>query len=70
VYAAIKKAGLGEGEWVAFPGAGSGLGHLGVQIARKMGYPLDRQELASASRDNEPIKHMSFACILLCSCQN
>ncbi|KFY10463.1 hypothetical protein V492_05005 [Pseudogymnoascus sp. VKM F-4246] len=38
VFSAIKKAGLNVGEWVVFPGAGGGLGHLGVQIAVKMGY--------------------------------
>ena len=38
VFSAIKKAELGEGEWIVIVGAGGGLGHLGVQIARKMGY--------------------------------
>jgi propanol-preferring alcohol dehydrogenase len=38
VYAAIKKARLSRGEWLVFIGAGGGLGHLGVQIAVKMGY--------------------------------
>ncbi|KIN06833.1 hypothetical protein OIDMADRAFT_46758 [Oidiodendron maius Zn] len=38
VFAAIKKARLSKGEWVVIIGAGGGLGHLGVQIAVKMGY--------------------------------
>jgi propanol-preferring alcohol dehydrogenase len=38
VYSAIKKAGLKKGEWMVILGAGGGLGHLGVQIAKKMGY--------------------------------
>lgn len=37
-FSSIKKAGLKKGDWVVFLGAGGGLGHLGVQIARKMGY--------------------------------
>ncbi|RFU25928.1 hypothetical protein B7463_g10418, partial [Scytalidium lignicola] len=40
VFGAIKKAGLKKGEWIVFPGAGGGLGHLGVQIARKLGYKI------------------------------
>ena len=36
VFGAIKKAGLKPGEWMVIMGAGGGLGHLGVQIARKM----------------------------------
>jgi hypothetical protein len=40
------------------------------RMRRRSAYPLVWQELASASRDNEPIKHMSFVCILLRSCQN
>lgn len=38
VYGAIMKAGLKDGEWMAIMGAGGGLGHLGVQIARTMGF--------------------------------
>lgn len=38
VFGAIKKAGLKPGEWLVIMGAGGGLGHLGVQIARKMGF--------------------------------
>lgn len=38
VFGSIKKAGLKQGDWVVFLGAAGGLGHLGLQIARKMGY--------------------------------
>lgn len=38
VYGAIKKTGLKKGEWIVIMGAGGGLGHLGVQIARQLGY--------------------------------
>lgn len=38
VYGAIKKTGLKKGEWIVIMGAGGGLGHLGVQIARNFGY--------------------------------
>lgn len=38
VYRALKEAGLSVGDWVVLPGAGGGLGHLGVQYAAAMGY--------------------------------
>lgn len=38
VFGAIKKAGLKSGEWMVIMGAGGGLGHLGVQIAKVMGF--------------------------------
>ena len=37
-YGALIKANLNAGDYVVFPGAGGGLGHLGVQIARSLGY--------------------------------
>lgn len=37
VYAALKRAGVKHGDWVAVSGAGGGLGHLAVQYARVMG---------------------------------
>jgi propanol-preferring alcohol dehydrogenase len=40
VFAAIKKAMLREGQWIVFLGSGGGLGHLGIQIAKKMGYRI------------------------------
>lgn len=35
---AIQKTGLKKGQWLVLMGAGGGLGHLGVQIAKKLGY--------------------------------
>ncbi|EXJ74238.1 alcohol dehydrogenase [Cladophialophora psammophila CBS 110553] len=40
MYSALAKARLRPGDWVVFPGAGGGLGHLGVQIAAKRGYKV------------------------------
>lgn len=37
MYSAILKANLNAGDWLVMPGAGGGLGHLGVQIAAKRG---------------------------------
>ncbi|XEV01554.1 hypothetical protein FSHL1_006841 [Fusarium sambucinum] len=38
MYSAIKKCNLQSGNWVLIPGAGGGLGHLGVQVAKSQGY--------------------------------
>ena len=38
MYSSISKANLQEGQWLVLPGAGGGLGHLGVQIAKAKGY--------------------------------
>lgn len=38
IYRALLEAGLSVGDWVVLPGAGGGLGHLGVQYAAAMGY--------------------------------
>lgn len=40
VFGAIKKTGLQPGQWLVIMGAGGGLGHLGVQIAKHMGYKV------------------------------
>ena len=40
MYGSISRAGLKAEEWLVLPGAGGGLGHLGVQIAREMGYKV------------------------------
>jgi len=40
IYSAIKKCNLQEGEWLVLPGAGGGLGHIGVQIAQQAGYKI------------------------------
>jgi propanol-preferring alcohol dehydrogenase len=37
-YGALIRAKLNVGDYVVFTGAGGGLGHLGVQIARSLGY--------------------------------
>ncbi|VUC35940.1 unnamed protein product [Clonostachys rosea] len=37
-YGALIRAKLSVGDYVVFTGAGGGLGHLGVQIARSLGY--------------------------------
>ena len=37
MYGAISRAGIKSGEWLVLTGAGGGLGHLGVQIAREKG---------------------------------
>ncbi|KAL9111453.1 MAG: hypothetical protein Q9227_004130 [Pyrenula ochraceoflavens] len=36
-YSAVKKSNIKEGEWLILTGAGGGLGHLGLQIARNRG---------------------------------
>ncbi|KAK5082252.1 hypothetical protein LTR05_007396 [Lithohypha guttulata] len=37
IYRGITEAGLKPGDWVAFAGAGGGVGHMGVMYARAMG---------------------------------
>ena len=37
MYGAISRAGIRQGEWLVLTGAGGGLGHLGVQIAKEKG---------------------------------
>jgi alcohol dehydrogenase, propanol-preferring len=37
IYRAIKEAGFQPGDWVAFVGAGGGVGHMGVMYAKAMG---------------------------------
>ncbi|KAF9893336.1 methylglyoxal reductase (NADPH-dependent) gre2 [Aspergillus nanangensis] len=38
MYSAIRKANLKKNDWLLLPGAGGGLGHLGIQIAKQDGY--------------------------------
>lgn len=38
IYRALLEANLQPGQWIVIPGAGGGLGHLGVQYARAFGY--------------------------------
>lgn len=40
VFGAIKKTGLKPGQWLVIMGAGGGLGHLGIQIAKHYGYKV------------------------------
>ncbi|KAK5082221.1 hypothetical protein LTR05_007365 [Lithohypha guttulata] len=40
MYSAIAKAQLKPGHWLVLPGAGGGLGHIGVQIAASRGYKV------------------------------
>jgi len=37
VYKGLKHANSLPGEWIAIPGAGGGLGHIAIQLARNMG---------------------------------
>lgn len=37
IYRGIKESGLKSGDWVAFAGAGGGVGHMGVMYAKAMG---------------------------------
>ncbi|KAK0720118.1 chaperonin 10-like protein [Lasiosphaeris hirsuta] len=37
VWRAVEQVGLGEGQWLAIVGSGGGLGHIGIQFAKKRG---------------------------------
>jgi propanol-preferring alcohol dehydrogenase len=37
IYASLRESGLQPGDWAVFPGAGGGVGHMGVQLAKAMG---------------------------------
>ncbi|KAJ4188150.1 hypothetical protein NW759_016851 [Fusarium solani] len=50
-YAALKRAGLRNGDWVVISGAGGGLGHLGIQYAKVLGGRV----LAIDSSDKEEL---------------
>ncbi|KAK4615655.1 Alcohol dehydrogenase [Fulvia fulva] len=39
-YRSVIKTGLKSGEWIAFVGSGGGLGHLGIQFAKALGYKI------------------------------
>ncbi|KIV85747.1 hypothetical protein PV11_01409 [Exophiala sideris] len=51
LYSAIAKAQLNPGDWLVIPGAGGGLGHLGVQIASKRGYKVIAIDTGEAKRE-------------------
>ena len=38
IFTAFKNCGLKPGDWVAISGAGGGLGHLGIQFGKALGY--------------------------------
>jgi alcohol dehydrogenase, propanol-preferring len=50
MYSSISKANLKAGEWLVLPGAGGGLGHLGVQIAKAKGYKVIAVDSGEAKR--------------------
>ena len=50
MYSAITKANLSCGNWLVLPGAGGGLGHLGVQIAKRKGYQVIAIDTGSDKR--------------------
>ncbi|ETI25800.1 hypothetical protein G647_02574 [Cladophialophora carrionii CBS 160.54] len=51
LYSAIAKARLRPGDWLVIPGAGGGLGHIGVQIAAKRGYKVIAIDSGEAKRE-------------------
>ncbi|KIW65754.1 hypothetical protein PV04_07982 [Phialophora macrospora] len=51
LYSAIAKARLRPGDWLVIPGAGGGLGHIGVQIAAKRGYKVIAIDSGESKRD-------------------
>ncbi|KAF6517100.1 hypothetical protein HZS61_002661 [Fusarium oxysporum f. sp. conglutinans] len=50
MYSAIRKCNLQTGNWLLIPGAGGGLGHLGVQIARAQGYRVIAVDIGEDKR--------------------
>jgi propanol-preferring alcohol dehydrogenase len=57
VYSALRKANLRTGDYIVLPGAGGGLGHLGVQIASSLGYRV----IAIDAADKEAVCNQSGA---------
>lgn len=47
VYSSLKNSHLHHGNWVAISGGGGGLGHLGIEYAKAMGYRVVALDLAS-----------------------
>ncbi|KAF2742657.1 alcohol dehydrogenase [Sporormia fimetaria CBS 119925] len=50
-YVACKRSAVRPGGWVVIPGAGGGLGHLGIQYARSMGMRVIAVDGGDAKRD-------------------
>jgi len=40
IYSAIKRCQLKPGQWIIISGCGGGLGHLGIQFAKALGYKV------------------------------
>jgi D-arabinose 1-dehydrogenase-like Zn-dependent alcohol dehydrogenase len=40
IYSSIKRCRLSPGEWIIISGCGGGLGHLGIQFAKALGYKV------------------------------
>src|SRR5271155_5364813 len=40
IYSSIKRCGLSPGDWIIISGCGGGLGHLGIQFAKALGYKV------------------------------
>ncbi|KIW83635.1 hypothetical protein Z517_02881 [Fonsecaea pedrosoi CBS 271.37] len=51
MYSAVAKARVRPGDWVLIPGAGGGLGHIGVQIAAKRGYKVIAIDAGESKRE-------------------
>lgn len=51
IYCSLKESGLRPGDWAVFPGAGGGVGHMGVQIAKAMGMRVVGVDGGDAKRD-------------------
>lgn len=51
IYCSLKESGLKPGEWAVFPGAGGGVGHMGVQLAKAMGMRVVGVDGGDAKRE-------------------
>ena len=40
IYSSIKRCALSPGDWIIISGCGGGLGHLGIQFAKALGYKV------------------------------
>ena len=40
IYSSIKRCALSPGDWLIISGCGGGLGHLGIQFAKALGYKV------------------------------
>jgi D-arabinose 1-dehydrogenase-like Zn-dependent alcohol dehydrogenase len=40
IYSSIKRCNLSPGQWIIISGCGGGLGHLGIQFAKALGYKV------------------------------